>query len=128
MVAANRAKLVVADTSVWIDHFRRGNDKLVESLTALRVGTHEFIIGELILGTLPLRSAEAQSLATLPLVPTARHEECVEFIERHGLVGQGLGWVDAHLLVSIHQYSAQIWTLDRAVRKVADRLGLLSTF
>lgn len=126
MVAANPASLLVADTSVWIDHFRRGNDKLIESLAALRIGTHEFVIGELILGTLPRRSPEAQALAALPFIPTVSHDECVGFVDQHGLVGQGLGWVDAHILASVYQSSARIWTLDRAVRKFAERLDLFS--
>ncbi len=124
MVAANLAPLIIADTSVWIDHFRRGNPKLVELLAGLRIATHEFVIGELILGTLPRLSPEADALRTLPIAPTLDHDACVQFVETHALIGKGLGWVDVHILSATASTKAKLWTLDRAVRRVAESLDI----
>jgi predicted nucleic acid-binding protein len=44
--------MILVDTAIWIDHFRRGNPHLVELLLANRVGVHPWIVGELACGNL----------------------------------------------------------------------------
>ncbi len=41
-------------------------------------------------------------------------------VERHGIAGTGLGWVDAHLLASATLSGTPLWTLDRALRRAAE--------
>jgi hypothetical protein len=46
------------------------------------------------------------------------------FIERHGLHGRGLGYVDLHLLTSVALTpGARLWTRDTRLRQMADLLG-----
>ncbi|MBL8475196.1 MAG: hypothetical protein JNK71_03885 [Methyloversatilis sp.] len=42
---------ILVDTSVWVDHFRHGNDTLIQLLDRDLVLTHPLIIGELACGT-----------------------------------------------------------------------------
>lgn len=44
--------MILVDTSVWIDHQRDGDDKLVHRLTDCRVLMHPFVLGELACGNL----------------------------------------------------------------------------
>ena len=50
----------------------------------------------------------------------------VEFlVERHGLAGSGIGYVDAHLLASARVTpGCTLWTRDRRLSAVAERLGV----
>ena len=48
--------MILADTSVWVDHLRRPNSEMIERLTARDILIHPFVIGELACGTLPDRS------------------------------------------------------------------------
>ena len=40
--------MVLADTSVWVEHFRRNLPELKELLSEVSVLVHPFIIGELV--------------------------------------------------------------------------------
>jgi hypothetical protein len=62
----------------------------------------------------------------MPRAEAASHDEALEFIDRHNLVGSGVGWVDVHLLVSAALTSASLWTLDRGLATAAGRLALLA--
>lgn len=61
-------------------------------------------------------------MAALPLAPVAEHEEVLAFVENHRLMGLGIGWIDAHLLVSARLADVELWTLDRRLAAVASRL------
>ncbi len=115
--------MILVDTSTWIDHFRHTNAALGTALTAGQVGLHPFVIGELTLGTLPQRLTTLARLATLPCLVPSTHAAVVAFVDRYGLVGAGIGWVDVHLLCAAHQAGWDLWTHDRRVRAVATRLG-----
>jgi predicted nucleic acid-binding protein len=54
---------VLIDTSVWIDHFRNGNDALVELIGLDFALTHPMVILEIACGTPP--SPRIQTLNTL---------------------------------------------------------------
>jgi predicted nucleic acid-binding protein len=47
--------VILADTSVWVDHLRTGNRALAELLDAGRILAHPFVIGEIALGRLRQR-------------------------------------------------------------------------
>jgi hypothetical protein len=48
----------------------------------------------------------------------------MHFIEEHGLMGKGLGYVDAHLLVAAVLTQAPLWTFDKKLQESSSRLGL----
>jgi predicted nucleic acid-binding protein len=51
--------------------------------------------------------------------------EVFQFIERQGLAGLGIGYVDAHLLASTRLTSgSSLWTRDKRLLSVAARLNL----
>lgn len=92
--------MVLVDTSVWVDHLRSGDTALVALLEAREVLTHPFVIGELACGNLANRATIMALLDDLPGVTAAADEELLFFIERHSLMGCGIGYVDAHLLAA----------------------------
>src|ERR1041385_2546828 len=105
--------MILVDTSVWVDHFRRRNSGLTALLDQGRVISHPFVIGELALGTLKNRAEVLGLLAELPLAHTASHDDAITLVERRELFGQGIGWVDIHLLASALIGHLPLWTLDR---------------
>lgn len=115
---------VLADTSVWIAHLREGQPPLRELLQDGLVVMHPFVLGELACGNLRQRAAILGDLGTLTLTPRALDTEVMRLIEKRRLWGQGLGWIDAHLLASALISDARIWTLDRRLESAAKRLGL----
>ena len=114
---------MLVDTSVWIDHFRRGNQTLAARLEDGVVCCHPFVIGELACGGLSDRDHVLALLAVLPQPPLAEHDEVLEFVNRNGLAGSGLGWVDVHLLASARLGGIGIWTLDRHLERAAAEIG-----
>ena len=116
--------MILVDTSVWVDHWRRGNARLSALLEEELVLLHPFVVGELALGHLRQRSEILGLLSELPQADAAQHGEVLEFVERHRLAGSGVGWVDAHLLASAALSHASLWTLDRRLVRAAARLAL----
>lgn len=115
---------MLVDTSVWIDHLRRGNARLAARLEAGDVECHPFIIGELACGSLRRRREVLSLLSALPRVSEAAHEEVLVLVESGRLLRRGLGWVDVHLLASALLSDTVIWTLDRTLGAAARRLGI----
>jgi predicted nucleic acid-binding protein len=115
---------MLVDTSVWVDHLRRGNKRLASLLLAGEVECHPFVIGELACGTMARRHEILAMLERLPRLPTAEHEEVLRFLEQRRLFGRGIGWIDVHLLASATLGRSSIWTLDRALSTIAGELGL----
>ena len=116
--------MILVDTSVWIDHLRRGNARMEELLEAAFVTCHPFIIGELACGTLRNRAEVLALLDELPAAPVATHEETLVFLDTHKLMGKGLGYVDLHLLTAAMMDRTPLWTLDRRLAGEAARLGI----
>ena len=46
------------------------------------------------------------------------------FVDCHGLMGRGIGWIDAHLLVSASLAGVPLWTRDRQLARIAQLLQL----
>ena len=119
--------MILADTSIWIDHLRTGDERLADLLNSSLVFTHPLVIGELACGNLHKRDDVLRLLSDLPQAPVASQEEVLYFIERNNLMGQGIGYIDAHLLVSVLLAdTATIWTRDKRLQKVARKLKLAS--
>jgi predicted nucleic acid-binding protein len=113
---------VLVDTSVWVDHLRRGNRVLAEHLREARVLCHPFVIGELACGNLRRRDEILSLLAALPRVPLASDDEVLAFVEANRLMGRGLGWIDMHLLASTRLAHTVLWTLDKRLAAAARSL------
>ena len=116
--------MTLVDTSVWIDHWRHGNERLAGDLARGRVLAHPFVLGELACGHLPKRSTTLRWLQALPVATIARHDEVMTLLEHHGLAGGGLGWVDLHLLAAASLSSVHLWTLDKPLRRAAERIDV----
>jgi predicted nucleic acid-binding protein len=116
--------MILVDTSVWIGHLRTADKRLVELIDDGMVLGHPFVTGELALGKLPQRDLVLGTMKDLPQADVATDDEVQLFIDRHALFGFGIGYVDAHLLAAVRLTQASLWTRDRRVRGVAERLGL----
>ena len=116
--------MILVDTSVWVDHLRAGDERLVALLNSSQVIMHPFVLGELACGNLCRRKEVLALLANLPRATLARDEEVLFFIERHKLMGRGIGYVDAHLLAAVAlDGGARLWTRDKRLHTVAWELG-----
>jgi len=117
--------LILADTSVWIDHLRKGVPALAEALERQEILTHPFVIGEVACGNLVHRQEVLALMAALPAAMVATHEEVLLFIDERRLMARGIGFIDAHLLASAAlSRETQLWTRDKRLGAVAAELGL----
>lgn len=114
--------MILVDTSVWIDHLRSGNSRLAELLDHNVAATHELVIGEIACGHLKNREV-LFLLSWLPKCEPVTHEEILFFIDRHRLMGRGLGYVDVCLLAAATLSSAQLWTWDKRLAAIAQQLA-----
>lgn len=115
---------VLADTSVWIDHWRHGNRRLAQLLERNSLVVHPFVLGEIALGQITSRTEVLADLAMLDAPRVAEHAEVLALIERTRLWGRGIGWVDAHLVASALLDRIRLWSLDQPLARVARDLGI----
>ena len=119
--------MILADTSIWIDHFRSRNKQLRKRLNEGQIVIHPAIIAELALGSLQERSQTLALLDLLPQVQVAQLIEVRRMIEARRLYNLGIGLTDAHLIASVFiNPSTVLWTRDRRLRKAAEGLGIHS--
>ena len=122
--------MILADTSIWIDHFRSGNKELRKHLNEGHIVIHPSIIAELALGSLHERTLQerTKTLALLDLLPQVRVAQLSEvrrMIEARRLYGLGIGLTDAQLIASVFiNSSTLLWTKDKRLRKAAEGLGI----
>jgi len=117
--------LILADTSVWIDHLRSGDKELRKHLSQGQIVIHPFIIAELALGSLQDRTNTLALLDLLPQVRVAQLNEVRLAIEARHLYNRGVGLIDAHLIASVFiNPLTLLWTRDKQLRKVAEGLGI----
>ena len=114
---------MLVDTSVWVDHFRKGNMRLAELLNTTQVLMHPFVLGELCCGNLAKRAEVLGMLSDLPQIPVLEHDEVMDFVTAHRLYGRGLGWIDTHLLASARLARVPVWTLDKRLAAAALELS-----
>jgi predicted nucleic acid-binding protein len=108
-----------------VDHFRHGNDTLIQLLDRDLVLTHPLIIGELACGTPPSRAQTLTDLAILQPARQASAAEVLAFIDREHLFGLGCGIVDMHLLAyTLITQGARLWTLDKRLDIQVERFGV----
>ena len=117
--------MVLVDTSVWIDHLRKGDAKLAQLLHDGAAAIHPFIIGELACGNLTNREEILSLLHALPHLDKADDDEVLFFIEKHKLHGQGIGLIDLHLLAACKLSKAKLFSRDKRLASAAEKLHLL---
>lgn len=117
--------MVLVDTSIWVDHLRSGNHQLVQLLAQNQVCMHPMIIGELACGHLRNRVELLDLWRNLPTAVLCNHEEAMICLEANEIVGLGVGWVDVHLLASgLLTTNARLWTKDKRLKRVAEKLAI----
>jgi predicted nucleic acid-binding protein len=117
--------LILADTSVWVDHLRAGNPRMQELLDSEQVIMHPMIVAELGLGSLHQRAKTLAELDGLLEVKVAQLSEVRSMIEAHRLYAKGIGLIDAHLVAScLITPGTQLWTRDTALKSVAKAVGV----
>jgi predicted nucleic acid-binding protein len=117
--------VVLVDSSVWVDHFHRGDKQLTALLEAGEVLMHTLVIGELACGHLAQRRTTLEFLHALPRAREASSDEVLQLIERGRLSGKGLGIVDVHLIAAARLSDATLWTRDRVLAAAVERLRVM---
>lgn len=117
---------VLVDTSVWVKHFRRADSGLAALLEMDEVLIHPLVLMEVAGGTPPApRSRTLSLLRQLRPSAAASPDEVLALIERKRLYESGCGAVDISLLAStLLTPGARLWTHDRPLLALAERLGV----
>jgi predicted nucleic acid-binding protein len=118
--------LVLADSSVWVAHFRSSNRVLQSLLAADLVLCHPLIVIEIACGTPPApRERTLDNLKRLQQSVVATTDETLALIEREQFQDSGCGAVDMALLASVLLTpDAVLWTIDRKLGVLAARLDV----
>ena len=117
--------MILADTSIWIDHFRSGNKELRKHLNEGQIVIHPAIIAELALASLRERTQTLALLDRLPQVQVAQLSEVRRMIEARRLYNLGIGLNDAQLIASVFiNPPTLLWTRDMRLCKAAEGLGI----
>jgi len=117
--------VILVDASVWINHLRASDERLIALLNTRQVLGHPLVIVELALGNLARRHAFLSELRDLAQAALASDDEVLALVEGERLYGRGIGYVDAHLLAAVRLTpDAKLWTRDRPLQRVAAELGL----
>jgi len=115
--------MILVDTSVWVDHLRKGDAQLIHLLQEDQIVIHPFVIGELACGSLKARKKILDLLNSLSPATVATDHETMAFIEVHVIMGRGIGYIDAHLCASAQLSNAKLWTRDKRLRSMATKMG-----
>jgi predicted nucleic acid-binding protein len=117
--------MILADTSVWIDHLRKGDKLLAALLEKGRVVMHSMVVGELACGSLRDRAILLRLWRNLPALAPVADEVALAFIESKEMMGKGIGFVDVHLLAAVAaEPGTWLWTRDKRLASVAKLLKL----
>ncbi|MDQ0995870.1 putative nucleic acid-binding protein [Phyllobacterium ifriqiyense] len=121
--------MILADTSIWIDHFRHVDAELCRIIEDDLLLCHPAVIGELALGSLRDRGSVIAFLAAQRAVVVATHDEVMTMIDHHSLISIGIAYTDAHLLASVLlDQRATLWTRDKRLRIAAEKAGASCTY
>lgn len=115
--------MTLVDTSVWINHLRRADERLRQLLADGQVVSHPFVVGELACGRFAHRDEVLRLLERLPALEPVSNREARAFLDAHHLAGSGIGWVDVHLLAAARLARIHIMTADKALARAAARAG-----
>jgi predicted nucleic acid-binding protein len=93
------------------------------ALDAGKILMHPMVIGELACGHLRTRATLVQMQLMRPAI-AAKHDEVLNLIEQHQLMGRGVGYVDLNLLASARLSGAELWTRDRRLAILANEFDV----
>ncbi len=118
--------LILADTSVWVEHFRRANPALQSLLMTDQVLCHPLILLEIACGTPPApRARTLGNLKMLTQAAIATNDETLALVEREQLYDSGCGAIDVALLAAaLLTTDTLLWTLDKRLNTLAARLDI----
>jgi predicted nucleic acid-binding protein len=117
--------MILADTSIWVDHLRNRNPEMEKLLNRGQIVMHPYIVAELSLGSLHNRRKRLSDMEALLEVRVAQLNEVRQMIEAYTLYSKGIGLIDAHLIAScLLTPGTQLWTRDSRLEKVASTLGI----
>jgi predicted nucleic acid-binding protein len=116
--------VTLVDTSIWVDHFRASETKLVALLGRGWVVGHPAVIGEIACGNLHQRAKILADLTALPAAVEASSQEAMGLVERSKLYGLGLGWIDVQLIASALLSECKLWTRDKRLERAAQSVGV----
>jgi predicted nucleic acid-binding protein len=116
--------VILVDTSVWIDHLRKPEPRLIAALEAGQTLTHPFVVGELACDNLKNRVELLSLLLDLPRAPVATDAEALDFIDRREL--RAAVSVASMFTCSPrpHSPAPPLWTRDKRLAAVAEGLRL----
>jgi hypothetical protein len=121
--------VILVDTSVWIGHLRKPDQRLQELLQNDDVTTHPLILMELALGSIANRQEVISNLSLLPRAQVAELDELFGLIETRALYRKGIGVIDLHMIASaLLEKSLLIWTRDRRLGEIASSFGIRFRF
>ena len=116
--------MILADTSVWVDHLRKQDPEFQRLLKEEDILCHPYVIGELATGSLGNRAEVLEMLQQLEQAVVAEDDEVLRFLDLHRLFALGIGYIDLHLLLAVRlTVSAKLWTRDKRLTAVARSLG-----
>jgi predicted nucleic acid-binding protein len=117
--------MILADTSIWVDHFRKLSPEMEKRLSRGQIVMHPFILVEISLGSLHDRRKKLDDMEALLEVKVAQLHEVRHMIEAQALYSKGIGFTDAHLIAScLITPGTQLWTRDSALERTATALGI----
>lgn len=116
--------MILADSTVWIDHLRKSIAPLTTLMTERRLAMHPFVSGEIALGSIARRAQVLGVLTSLEQLEPVSPDALLDFIEEADLAAEGIGYVDAHILAAARRDQAKLWTRDKRLAAQAERLGL----
>lgn len=117
--------MILVDTSVWIDHFRAPDLRLIDLIRRRRALIHPYVLSEVLMGNLRDWARTVAGLQSLPRARVISADDLAVFVADRGLPGSGLSFVDAHLLATVLQASeVKLWTRDKRLETIAADLGL----
>ena len=119
--------MILADTSIWVDHLRNRNSEIEKCLSRGQIVMHPFIVAEISLGSLHNRQKTLDYMEALLEVRVAALNEVRHMIEAHALYSKGIGLTDAHLIASCLLTSGtHLWTRDSNLKQVAQALNVIA--
>lgn len=110
--------MILADTSIWIEFFRRQSpvfNELKKQLEERNIVTTSWIFGELLQGA---KKGEEEIIeAYWENLPHIGGNEiwikAGKFSSTHQLMSKGIGLIDAAIIIAARSKNCQIWSLDK---------------
>lgn len=120
--------MILADTSVWIDHFRSPEPALVQLVQTGELLMHPFVVGELAMGSIAERKLRLRLWSMMPALPVVPLEDVLALVEGRRLYSSGIGYMDASLLAaSLTTPGTLLWTRDGKLRDFASAFGIFAS-